>query len=53
MSRKNNRNLSSNVVKAEPEGEPKGARGHGSRGQIGKTNGRTDEIIINEKLSYI
>ena len=38
----------SNVVKAEPEGEPKRASGHGSHGWIGRTDGRTDDVIVKE-----
>ena len=42
----------SNVVKAGPEGEPEKVAAHGSYGRTGRTNGRTDHMIIKEKLCY-
>ena len=41
--------IRSKAVKAGSEGEPKKAPGHGSHG---RTNGRTDYMIIKEKLCY-
>ena len=44
--------LITSVVKAGPEDEPERSSGHGSNGRIGRTNGRTGDVIIEKNIIF-